>query len=154
MNMSAPWISYYHKLVALFGEDPDIKINFEENTNTIRFYVEGQNKAEALEKLLPAEKEFGTMKIFTEIIPANEKLSNANLFRNAFEGNPLYEDMIIVRPEGSSNPFTYMMFKKQVVQYWDDNLGDPHGNISTLAQNIAQEIFRNTEGVYFCTENE
>ena len=57
-----------------------------------------------------------------------------------------------MRPIGTTNPFVYVMFKPEVVQYWDDNLGDPHGNISTLAQEIARDVFEDGNGVYFSTD--
>jgi len=153
MNMSAPWVSYYHKLVALFGKDPSISIIYDNDNVEIKMYVEGQSKAEALTELLPSTVDYGNVKLKVTVIPANT-VSPATLFRNAFEGNPVYEEMIVIKPDGSTNPYTYLMFKNEVVQYWDDNLGDPHGNISTLAQNIASEVFGDTKGVMFSTEQE
>ena len=49
---------------------------------------------------------------------------------------------------------TYVVFKKEVVQYFNDSLGDIHGVCSTLMQDIAKDIFEDTEGVYFCTDTE
>ena len=39
------------------------------------------------------------------------------------------------------NSFTYVVFEKEVVQYWNDNLGDINGLRSTLYQDLAKEIF-------------
>jgi hypothetical protein len=52
-----------------------------------------------------------------------------------------------------TNPITYVIFKKEVVQYYDDNLGDAHGNRTTLYEQIANQIFEDREGIYFCTDN-
>ena len=43
------------------------------------------------------------------------------------------------------------VFAKEVVQYWNDSLSDPYGKVSTLYQDIAKDIFEDTDGVMFCT---
>ena len=51
---------------------------------------------------------------------------------------------------------TYVVFKNCVVQFFNDNLNDCHGLISTLYQDIAAEIFEdaNLNGVYYNTDVE
>lgn len=56
-------------------------------------------------------------------------------------------------------PFTYVVFKNCVVQFFNDNLNDPHGIVSTLYQDIAAEIFADMPfpqdgGICFCTDTE
>ena len=153
VNISSPWITYWNKVYALFGQDPDITVMYNEDVNQISFYVQGTDKAEALEKLLPKEKKFGNITVMQRVIPANKTWDTPDLFRKIFEGNPLYADTIVVKPEGTSNPFGYVCFKKDVIQFWNDNLGDPHGNEFTLAQDIAREVF-DSNGIYFTTESD
>lgn len=51
-----------------------------------------------------------------------------------------------------SNPIAYCSFKKEVVQYPADDLSSETGLKSTLYEDLAREIFENTDGVYFCTD--
>jgi hypothetical protein len=156
-KLVSPWVNLYRKIEALFGQDPDIKINFDNDNRTITLYVDGQEKYEALSQFIPATKELGNVKVTIKVIPANNaKLSNLDLFRNAFKGNPVVDDFITVPREliDSTNNFDYVVFKKEVVQYHDDSLSDPHGNCSTLYQLIADDIFENRGGVYFCTSRD
>ena len=153
----SPWVEYYRKLVALFKKDPDIKIIYDEGINVIKMYINGQDKYEALNQLLPSEKKFGNVTLEIELIPCNDlKLSQTDLFRRAFSGNPVVTDVITIGQEiiGSTNDFNYVVFEKEVVQYYDDSLGDPHGNRSTLYQEIAKEVFGEQDGIYFCTDKE
>lgn len=151
-GISSPWVSYVHRLKALFGPDPDITIAYNSTDNEIvALYVNGQEKADALSKLLPEKVAFGNVTLEVRVVPANLTQKKADLIRAAFEGNPLFSEVIQVHPDGSSNAFTYAMFKRAVVQYWDDNLGDPHGMVSTLAQDLASELL-DTDGVCYCTE--
>lgn len=153
VNITAPWIGFYHKMLALFGRDPDISIGFDEEKNIIKFYVNGKDKREAIEQILPSEVTFGKVNVEIIVVPSNLKATKADTIRKAFEGNPLFSDVIEIQMEGTSNPFTYVMFKPEVVQYWDDNIGDPHGNVTTLAQDLAREIL-NIDGVLYSTEEE
>ena len=154
MKISSPWVTYFHQLDAMFGDDPDIRILCSDDCTDVKLYVNGEDKANALTKLLPAEKNFGHVTMKITVIPSNLTSGKAELFRKAFDGNPLYDETIVVQPEWTNNPFTYVMFKPFAVQYWNDNLGDPHGNVTTLAQDLARELFQNQEGVYFSTSDE
>ena len=151
LELSPPWQSYCSKIKELFGADPDITIKFDNDTYNLCLYVDNTDKAEALAKILPEKKEFGGVTVTIKVIPANKEYPTvASAFKEAFKGNPLVKDVIDI--EGAfNNPMTYFMFEKKVVQYYDDNLGDPYGNTCTLLQNVADEVFENKEGVFFST---
>lgn len=153
LKLSSPWVNLYHEYEAMFGEDEDIKLVINDEEKEIRLYVNGQDKADALCVLLPDKYEFGNITVMVEVIPSNEKLNKAQLFKKAFAGNPVHDYIETV--EGIfNNPITYVVFKKEVCQYFNDNLGDINGNVSTLYENIAGDIFDHIEGVLFCTNNE
>jgi hypothetical protein len=154
-GVSSPWVCELRKYEMLFGQDKDIKIEFNNNEPSIKMYIDSQDKYEALSKLLPIEKQFGNVIMKIHLIPMNNvQLSKLDLFRRAFADNPVVTDFISIPKEmtESTNDFEYVVFKKEVVQYHDDSLGDPHGNRSTLYQDIANEVFENREGIYFCTD--
>ena len=152
LNLSAPWVTYYRKLEALFGKDPDIRVEYDEDEIEVKMYVENATKADAITQLLPAEKAFGGIVLKITVIPANKlTASRADLIATAFEGNPVYSYGVTV--DGvSSNPFNYVVFKNEVVQFYNDQLNDVNGNISTLYQDIAKEVLGESEGIYFCTD--
>lgn len=152
VKLSSPWVLYYRKLEALFGNDPDIEVEFDEDEYEIKLYVDNISKADALSQLLPDYKAFGNLKVLISVIPSNSSQWKAHLIPEAFKGNPAFKDMQIV--EGiMSNPVCYVIFKKEVVQYPSDNLGDIHQITSTLYQDIAKELI-DIEGVCYCTDIE
>lgn len=155
-KLSAPWVTFYRELEALFKEDEQIKVVLDEDAESpvIKIYVDNNEKQAALSQILPTEKVFGSVTVRVNIIPANGSWQHIiNLFYKAFEGNPALS--FIETVDGVfSNPIHYVVFKNKVVQYFNDNLGDIYGNCSTLYQDIAKDVFGDVDGVCFCTDKE
>lgn len=165
INQSPPWVSYAHKLKALFGQDPDIRLDYIEDMNEVKLYVNGRDKYEALDYFLPKKKVFGNVTLHITLIPSNEMTGTPNIgkmLRDAFKDNPIFSRAVDAKT--MFDDITYVMFHKEVVQYFDDNLADLNSVRSTLYQDIADEVFRDMLGdkmrvqemyrVHFCTEVE
>lgn len=152
VGLASPWTSYVHKIEALFNPDPDITIKFDEDEPALTLYVEGVTKADALGQLLPSTKNFGNVTLSIKVVPANNGNTNADLFEAAFHNNPIMSRMIDT-PSIFSNPVSYMLFRNEVVQYYNDNLNDYHGFESTLYEDLARDVFEGKHsGVFFCTD--
>ena len=162
LKISPPWITYVNKLQAVFDEDPQIAFNVDYSVPTVTLATNNPEKAAALKQLLPDEKKFGNVTLFINI--DCEKVINKvfgtakELFETAFYNNPVLAYIVV--PEGYNwVPFTYVVFKNCVVQFFNDNLNDPHGIISTLYQDIAVDIFADMSfpqigGICYCTDVE
>lgn len=162
LKLSPPWCTYINELIALFGEDPEINIKYDNWTQEIKFFVNNEEKANALYTLLPFRKHFGNIELTINIIPSNgDKCSfisckNAKMvYETAFKGNPVFSFAHEVNGI-FSNTITYIVFKNKVVQFFNDNLNDVYGNISTLYQEIAKDIFTDNcfNSVCYCTDIE
>lgn len=165
VNLIAPWNEYYEELVAFFAEDPEVTILYDEEAKNIKVLVRGQNKAEALTYLLNSEVDFGEVKLLITVVPANEVkkdikqfFKNANdgedyklEYRHALNGNELFSYTRTIENVMGFNA-VFVVFQKKVVQYYNDNLGDLNGMKSTLAEEIARDIFVPHNGVFFCTD--
>lgn len=155
-QLSTPWVTQYRKIEAMFGGDPDIKLEYvagDGEDPVVKMFIDGQDKADAIEKLLPEFYDFGNVKMKVEVIPANKKENAESLFRTAFEGNPAFS--YAVTAEGIfTNPITYVVFKNKVVQFWNDDLSDVNGNETTLYEQIAPVVFDPIAdaGVCYCTD--
>ncbi len=162
LKISPPWVTYINKLQALFDEDPQIAFNIDWNTLSVVLATDNADKAAALSWLLPETKEFSNVLLSIGIdCPQYSNIAFRTpkaLFDTAFEGNPVFAYTVV--PEGYTFvPFTYVVFKNCVVQFFNDNLNDPHGIISTLYQDIAEEVFEDVyggfgKGVSYCTDVE
>jgi hypothetical protein len=142
-------------LEELFGYDPEITVmtNMDGDEGpSITFFVNNQTKADALAKILPISKQFGNVTLFIYIKPANEtEDTTADIFRKAFQGNPVFQDVIVLDAPEVPN-FAYVEFVNTTVQYFDDRLDDPNGYRTTVYEDIAREVFDDVQGVFFCTD--
>jgi len=153
LSLSAPWEVYYRQVDALFGVDPEVNVEFDDDNLILKVYVDNASKAEAIAQLLPMTKQFGNVEVLINVIPANLDNWKASIVKKAFEGNPAVVDIQTIEFDELSNPMCFVSFKKEVVQYYSDNAGDLHGLTSTLYQDIAKELIP-SDGIYYCTDNE
>ena len=152
LNLSAPWEIFYKKMEAMFGKDPEITININRDTNIVMLYVRNTDKADALTQLLPEQKEFGNITVEIRVVPANDVKDTVQLYETAFKDNPAFayaED-----GDGTSigEGTTFVVFEREVVQYFNDSLDDINRIESTLYQTIAKDIFEDDPQVKYCTE--
>lgn len=163
LKLSPPWVSYYKKLDILFGNEDGTMVIFDEDETEVKIYTNDTTQAMALSALLPMTISFGGVELKVTVIPPNED----DIIWKGF-GNTVSSPQAAIEFLFSNNknvntikhintPFgelTYIIFNKEVVQYYDDNLGDYYGNRSMLCEDIAREIFTDIRGVYFCTSIE
>lgn len=151
VGISSPWVEYARKVNALFEKDPEVAVDWNDENKELTLYVDSQEKADALENLLPPEIEFGNVKMTITIIPANlVDMSLMTLFERAFKGNPAVSYTKSV--EGMGFNANYIVFQPEVVQYFNDDLSDINGVESTLYEEIAKDVFTKHEGIFFCTD--
>ena len=157
-----PWITFIHKIQALFDGDPQIACNIDYSGAhpAIVLACNNGDKVTALQQILPTEVMFGNIPLHITIdgIPSNRAfVSKKELFEVAFAKNPAFA--YAVSP-GDDNynwfDMTYIVFKNCVVQFFNDNLNDCHGVLSTLYEDIAREVLTGdaVQGVYFNTDVE
>lgn len=160
LKLAPPWITYVNQLEAMFDGDPQIAFNVDYEKRTIVLSGYNGDKNAALLKLLPSEKVFGNIKFTIGVdgpIANRAFTSNKELFEVAFDKNPVFAYAVAPAQEGYFFiDVTYVVFKNRVVQFFNDNLNDVHGVVSTLYQEIAYEIFADADltGVYYCTDVE
>ena len=164
LKISPPWVTYVNKLQALFDPDPLIAFNVNyqgEDGPLVVLATNDGEKAAALVKILPTEKNFGGVKLTIDVdcptMSNRAFVSKKELSETAFKGNPVFAYAVCPIEDGYwFYAITYVVFKNCVVQFFNDNLNDCHGLISTLYQDIAAEIFADggVEGVYYNTDVE
>ncbi len=162
VTLSPPWYTYHHKLVAMFSRDKDVRVRnlaeLGEGRYETLILVNEIRKAQALKTLLK-QPEMGNITFHITILGPNEDsvelpgrphYQEWELFENALTGNECFVG--IDKDTLGYFSMKYCIFKKEVIQFWNDNLADYKGNTSCLMESIAREIF-NSKETQFCTES-
>ena len=152
VKISPPWTTYYRELVELFKKDKEIFIEFDEDKNEIEITTTKYEKSLALKKVLPCEKDFGGVKLKINVVYKEPKMDAINAFKELVINNPIFKYTYVFPT--SANPIAYVVFAKEVVQYWNDDMSDPHGITSTLYENLAREVFSENPGIIFSTDSD
>ena len=165
INLSAPWVLYYRKIEEMFKQDPSIRVIFDDSSDKkkLTLYVDDLQKAAGLSELLIPSVTFGETTMTINVVPAN-----ANTVRAYYSFVGKFTDTIdmlnccflrnrafayATKLDGVfTNPIYYVVFSREVVQYFTDDIGDMNGVCSTLYQEIAKEIFKPIDGVHYCTD--
>lgn len=160
--ISPPWVEYQNKVRKLFERDREVKIDTVSGSANaeVKLYVSNPAKAAALARMLPLCKEFGGVKCAVTVVPSNGNLAmpkspegGVELAVAAFEGNDAVAAVRQVS-KGLFKDIAYVAFKREVVQFPNDQLDDINGNWSGLYADIAKEVCEKAEGIFFCTAAE
>ena len=147
VKLSAPWDIYFRKLEALFGRDPQIRIEYDRENIAIKLYVESVDKANALEALLPKEKVLGNVTLTVTVIPAKKPTDMPNAVEAAFKGNPIYEGIRSYQINGAT--FNYALFTDRAAHYYSDDMSEYNGKTAALYSSIAKDVIGPVENVNF-----
>lgn len=156
IKLAPPWVTLIKKMEALFRQDKDVRIEADTAASTpkVKLYVANARKAAALTAILPGSWKFGNVECVIVVVPGNgeagEFADAAETVGAAFEGNPA---VAVIRPvsKGLFKNLVYVAFKREVVQFFNDDLADINGNWSGLYASIAKELLTGVDGVFFCT---
>jgi len=160
-KLSPPWHTYHRKVLALFGRDPQVTIRdlSDDVSGNYGYFilVSDMEKAQAIKAILSNPVDLGATTVTAYIFGPDEdtevkaaELDDAELIKNAFKDNPIIDSFLDTGNIFFS--FTYCIFKKEVIQFYNDNLSDYCGNMSCLAEDLAREILQlNSGNVQFCT---
>lgn len=152
IKLSPPWVTYYRELEEMFSQDSEVTVKFDEEKLQIKLLVSNTDKAYALSMLLNPSKEFGNVTVTIDVIPSNDgEKSSFELMQMAFKGNPVCSQ-IKAMTDFTGNEINYVAFKSEVAQFYNDDLSDLNGNKSMLYKEIAEDVFREHDGIFFCTD--
>jgi len=144
LKLSPPWSIFYDEIKAIFEKDPEVKVIMDEDHYTVHVFVADPKKSAAIAKILEQEKKFGRITLKVQVPPPDgageyQFKDGVELYRAAFADNPR---LSFVQPKLSIfDTSFYVVFVNEVVQYFNDDISDINGNCSTLAEDIARDIF-------------
>ena len=164
IGLSSPWVLTYKKIRAMFAEDKQVTVLYNDEEKKIQLFVDSDEKASALDILLRHEYDFGNVKLTVEVIPQNgvtwsfddknTKMLRSNDFNSMFN-QAMYENAVFCFTYETAKTvlggMLYVVFTPTPVQIYTDDLGCWQGYKTMLFEDIARDIFVERSGVFFST---
>lgn len=149
LGLNAPWVEKAREIRALFEGDDNVIVLFEDEPPKVTLYVDGEDKASSIERLLPASYTFGNVTMEVSVIPSNSEPTETEHLMRAFSGNPAFcgtlEDRLV---DGSK--VVYAMFAPKVVQFFADDISKAYGIHTKTYEQVASDVLEC--GAFICSE--
>jgi len=152
-RLSPPWNTYYNFIKWSIGSDPGVRVlDMREVSSTqyiIQIQANREEKARALATILALRKSFGHVIVDIEVThngrgvsPYEPPLANSDLiriFNQALGTNSYFEN---VKTGGFVVTSIFPIFKKGVIQFFNDDLSDFYNNFNGVAANVFADVLR------------
>lgn len=153
IKLSPPWVTYYKELNKFFEGDPEVKVIYDDTEDeiVIKILVDNTDKADALSMILKPSVDFGNVHVNIDVCPPNNSgKTMSELMKIALANNPACKEFKSVK-DVFGNEINYALFNNEVAQFFNDNIGDPSGLKTMLYSQIAEDIFKEHDGIFFST---
>ena len=146
LQLSPPWFQYRASVAALFEDDPDLTIVdiVEGDDGVYTFDIVSGNaiKLAALQRLLMNEIPMGNVTLKINFVYDEDGKDYSEAIANAaFAGNPhLHSVASHINPITQIPDYAAVIFQKEVIQFFNDDISDYYQTKSTLAADIADII--------------
>ncbi len=163
LRLSSPWVIFYKEVSAFFQEDPEVTVLFNNEEPELKIQVKGNDeKAACIARFFPKERAFGNVILKCSVVGDDGQpvpdinCDDKTAIDLMFKGNGAVS---FIKKVDTIFGYTivYVVFAREVVSYYSDNMYDIYGATSTLYQDLAAEIFGQLlHGDYcsFCTDAE
>jgi len=154
LRLSPPWHTFFNFVKHAIGKDRQVKVLEMKEVSEVDFLIQietkDKDKALALATILEPYKEFGNIKVYVEVlcfgkvVMPSEKKQNVctlmNFYEKAFGANDYF--VHVEFKDFFGNMMLFPVFKKEVIQFFNDNLADLYQNFNGVVADVFKEILR------------
>ena len=103
--------------------------------------------------MIPESVDMGNITIKNNFKYTGKRNTDVDLLKVAFAGNPIVSEIVAVETPFQTT-VDYCVFKKEVIQFYNDEMMDINGNYNGLAHDIARKLFVQDSNTSYCTAAE
>ena len=152
-RLSPPWHTYFSFIKESIGSDPWVKVLDMAEISGAQYIItiqaRSREKARALATILALRKTFGNIIVDLEILHNGEAVSPyeppltindlVGVFNQALGTNRYFNS---VKPGGFVTTLIFPIFKKEVIQFFNDDISDFYNNFNGVAADVFAEVLR------------
>ena len=155
LGLSAPWVTYQGLVATLFKDDADITVSYlDEDEKTFTVSCSNPDKYMLLSKYLKPSATFGNVTVTVKLEYTGTdpiKRGIADDMKKLFAGNPILED--VMEADTPFGDMVYLLFTRNAVGFYNDDLSNPWGNTNFLACDVAKAVLNPMTSVSLTTNN-
>lgn len=156
VKLSPPWDGYMSMLASFFKGDDRVRVGYcKDGVGTIEVF--DAKMYDALNQVLRTKVRFGNVQLKIDVVLAiDAKLPNAvNMtdlaaLKVVLSKNPAFSKL--KSQKDGAFDFVFCIFKPVVLQWYNDNLGNPWKLSTSTFEEQADFVFKTELGVQFTTE--
>jgi len=155
VRLSPPPYTYFNYLKYAIGNDPCLEVlgmqEKEGGDYLIQIEVQGRAKAHALAAIVELHKEIGNENVYIEVLNKGKVVKPQEdyettedfieLFECALCSNHYFKRATYVEWI-SGRPIVFLIFKKEVIQFFNDDLSDYYNNFNGVAADVFREVLK------------
>ena len=156
VQLSPPWYILRNKIFYLLDPDEELMVSEliedKKGSYIIKITSENGEKLEALKKVLKESFEFGNVTVKVEFEHVRDDEITIEDYETAFAGNANFVEAVETG-KGLFQGLRYIVFAKEILQFFDDDLSDLYANFNGIVADVAKEVCKKYENVYFSTDD-
>jgi len=152
-RLSPPWHTHYNFIRESIGSDPCVKVSDMAEASRFQYIIQiqahSEEKARALATILELRQTFGKIIVDIEVLykgrgvsPYEPPLTAGDLvrvFNQALGTNTYFTG---VKPGGVAAVSIFPIFKKEVIQFFNDDISDYYNNFNGVAADVFAKVLR------------
>ena len=156
LTLSAPWYTFAKTVKYIFEKDPDITVAFSDEINgtlTITIETSSPKKLISIKKIVGSKRNFGNINVVIKYALTTNAITTED-YQLAFADTGLIDQIIESQdPMGTD----FVVVNRDLVQFYNDNIFDYHGNITMTLEEAILSIINMGEqaaDIAICTKSE
>ena len=154
--LSAPWYTFAKTVKYIFEKDPDIAVNFSDEINgnlTITVETSSPKKLISIKKIVGSKRSYGNITVVIKYALSSNIITLED-YQLAFADTGLIDQIIESQdPMGTD----FIVVNRDLVQFYNDNIFDYHGNITMTLEEAILSIINMGEqaaDIAICTKSD
>lgn len=154
--LSAPWYTFAKTVKYIFEKDPDITVTFADEVNgvlTITVETSSPKKLISIKKIVGSKRSYGNINVVIKYALTSNVITLED-YKLAFADTGLIDEIIETQdPMGAD----FVVVNRDLVQFYNDNIFDYHGNITMTLEEAILSIINMDEqaaDIAICTKSD
>lgn len=159
VKLSPSWYTLWNEIKASIGNDPDVKVNplvTKSSPFEVPIDVTGHDKAVAIVSIMALRHQLGNITVDIQVKDEKGNVVSpetpespeqlVEMVKKALGNNAWFVDVVAKSPFPHARTIVYPVFKKDVIQFFNDDLSDLYNNYNNVVAFVFGDVLNPAPG--------